>query len=43
MHVSDITVLCAAGEGKDLQERSMGAEKNALKYHCQIGGLKYSY
>lgn len=31
MHVSDIAVLCAAGAGEDLQERSMGAEKNALK------------
>lgn len=31
MHVSDITVLCAAGEGDDLPERSTGGEKNALK------------
>lgn len=30
MHISDITVLCAAGR-EDLQDRSMGGEKNALK------------
>lgn len=41
MHVSDITGLCVAGEGKDLQ-KSMEEKDHAFKYHSEKGGVRYS-